>query len=80
MRPFRPSSASLVLADVRHEPGAGERGRRGRWRRSQIPDTYRSAATLDELDQAIAATADIVLLDNFSLADLREAVALQDRS
>lgn len=32
--------------------------------------------TLAELDQAIAAGADIALLDNFSLAGLREAVAL----
>ncbi|MGH8479696.1 MAG: carboxylating nicotinate-nucleotide diphosphorylase [Gammaproteobacteria bacterium] len=31
--------------------------------------------TLAELDQAIAAGADIALLDNFSLGDLREAVA-----
>jgi nicotinate-nucleotide pyrophosphorylase (carboxylating) len=32
--------------------------------------------TLDELRQAIAAGADIALLDEFSLADMREAVAL----
>ncbi|GAA3906695.1 carboxylating nicotinate-nucleotide diphosphorylase [Halomonas cibimaris] len=31
--------------------------------------------TLDELDQALAAGADTIMLDNFSLTDLREAVA-----
>ncbi|GHE20783.1 carboxylating nicotinate-nucleotide diphosphorylase [Halomonas urumqiensis] len=30
--------------------------------------------TFDELDQALAAGADIIMLDNFSLADMREAV------
>lgn len=34
--------------------------------------------TLDELKQAIDAAADIIMLDNFSLADMREAVAITD--
>ncbi|HSH12257.1 MAG TPA: nicotinate-nucleotide diphosphorylase (carboxylating), partial [Desulfurivibrionaceae bacterium] len=32
--------------------------------------------TLDQLDEALAAGADILLLDNFSLSDLEAAVAL----
>ncbi|WP_192035293.1 carboxylating nicotinate-nucleotide diphosphorylase [Halomonas sp. YLGW01] len=34
--------------------------------------------TFDELDQALAAGADVVMLDNFSLDDLREAVKRND--
>ena len=34
--------------------------------------------TLDELKQALDARADIIMLDNFSLADMREAVAITD--
>ena len=34
--------------------------------------------TLDELNQAIEAKADIIMLDNFSLTDMREAVVITD--
>ena len=34
--------------------------------------------TLDELAQALEAGADIVLLDNMEIADLRKAVAMTD--
>ena len=34
--------------------------------------------TLDELKEAIAASADIIMLDNFSLTDMREAVEITD--
>jgi nicotinate-nucleotide pyrophosphorylase (carboxylating) len=35
--------------------------------------------TMDELEQALAATADRVMLDNFSLEAMRDAVALTDK-
>jgi nicotinate-nucleotide pyrophosphorylase (carboxylating) len=45
--------------------------------RARAPHTSRievEVANLAELDEALAARADIVMLDNFSLADVHEAV------
>lgn len=58
--------------------GVTEAVRRMRERVSHLAKIEVEVDTLDQLDEAIAATADIVLLDNMSLQDLRSAVAKID--
>lgn len=54
--------------------GVGEAVRRARSAAGHMARVATEIDTLDQLDEAIAAGADAILLDNFSLADLREAV------
>ncbi len=61
--------------------GADRVARAVRLARHGAPDTLRieiEVTSLDELAQALEAGADIVLLDNMEIADLRTAVAMTD--
>ena len=66
-----------ILIKENHISAAGSIGAAVAAARSLYPETLIEVEveTLAELEQAIAAGADIALLDNFSLGDLREAVA-----
>jgi nicotinate-nucleotide pyrophosphorylase (carboxylating) len=66
-----------ILIKDNHISAAGSIGVAVAAARSLYPGTLIEVEveTLAELEQAIAAGADIALLDNFSLGDLREAVA-----
>jgi nicotinate-nucleotide pyrophosphorylase (carboxylating) len=66
-----------ILIKENHISAAGSIGAAVATARSLYPGTLIEVEveTLAELEQAIAAGADIALLDNFSLGDLREAVA-----
>jgi nicotinate-nucleotide pyrophosphorylase (carboxylating) len=69
---------SAVLIKDNHLVAAGGIARAIELARARAPHTSRievEVASLDELDQALAAGADIIMLDNFSLADVHEAIA-----
>jgi nicotinate-nucleotide pyrophosphorylase (carboxylating) len=69
---------SAVLIKDNHLVAAGGIARAIERARARVPHTSRievEVASLAELDEAIAARADIIMLDNFSLADVHEAVA-----
>jgi nicotinate-nucleotide pyrophosphorylase (carboxylating) len=68
---------SAVLIKDNHIAAAGGIERAIERARSGAPHTSRievEVQSLDELERALAARADIVLLDNFELAELKEAV------
>jgi nicotinate-nucleotide pyrophosphorylase (carboxylating) len=68
---------SAVLIKDNHIVAAGTLERAIARARERAPHTSRievEVQSLDELDRALAASADIVLLDNFTLDQLREAV------
>jgi nicotinate-nucleotide pyrophosphorylase (carboxylating) len=69
---------SAVLIKDNHLVAAGGIGRALERARARAPHTSRlevEVASLSELDEAIAARADVIMLDNFSLDDVHEAVA-----
>ena len=73
----RDNLGSAVMIKDNHLVAAGGIAPAVRLARSRAPHTSRievEVASLAELDQALAARADIVMLDNFTLADVHEAV------
>ena len=76
----RADLAAAILIKDNHVAVAGGVGRAVRAARAAYPHLHvqAEADTLDQLDSAIAAGADSVLLDNMSLPDLRAAVARVD--
>ena len=73
----RDSLGSAVMIKDNHVVAAGGIGPAIERARARAPHTSRievEVASLAELEQALAARADIVMLDNFSLADVHEAV------
>lgn len=74
---------SAVLIKDNHLVAAGGIGRAVARARARAPHTSRievEVASLDELEQALAARADIIMLDNFSLADVHKAITRVRRS
>ena len=69
---------SAVLIKDNHLVAAGGIARAVERARARAPHTSRievEVASLAELEEAIQSRADVIMLDNFSLADVREAVA-----
>lgn len=69
---------SAVLIKDNHLIAAGGIARAVERARARAPHTSRievEVASLAELEEAIEARADVIMLDNFSFADVREAVA-----
>jgi nicotinate-nucleotide pyrophosphorylase (carboxylating) len=69
---------SAVLIKDNHLVAAGGIARAVERARARAPHTSRievEVASLAELEEAIQSRADIIMLDNFSLADVREAIA-----
>jgi nicotinate-nucleotide pyrophosphorylase (carboxylating) len=73
----RDNLGSAVMIKDNHIVAAGSIALAISRARSRAPHTSRievEVASLAELDQALAARADIIMLDNFTLADVHEAV------
>ncbi|MGE4580086.1 MAG: carboxylating nicotinate-nucleotide diphosphorylase [Desulfuromonadales bacterium] len=78
-RNHRTSLYDGVLIKENHVAAAGGIETAVRRARERVPHTLRievETRNLDEVKQALAAGADILLLDNMSLSELRESVAL----
>lgn len=79
----RDSLGSAVLIKDNHIIAAGGLTQAVEAARERAPHTSRievEVDTLTQLDAAIAARADIILIDNFAIADAREAVARAKRA
>ncbi|MEZ4298067.1 MAG: carboxylating nicotinate-nucleotide diphosphorylase [Polyangiaceae bacterium] len=75
----RDDLGSAVMIKDNHIIAAGGIAQAVERARARAPHTSRievEVASFAELDQALAAGADIIMLDNFSVEDVREAVAL----
>ena len=75
----RDNLGSAVMIKDNHIIAAGGIAAAVERARARAPHTSRievEVATFPELDQALAAGADIIMLDNFSVEDVREAVAV----
>lgn len=72
----------LILLKENHIAAAGSIGAAVRAARSQFPDLRVEVETenLTQLEEALAAGADIIMLDDFSMDDMRRAVAVNRAS